>query len=450
MFSIGINLAGSAGLFDFPIDPYLLTRRFDFRQFLKFVSVLVTTGTRSEHTPRNKSLFAEGPLFPGLNSLDIVALTNSRLCGPVACAADDLELFAVDGPDQIEFFDNYFMPTTAPRARFHSNPEDYAGYEYGVAEPHGAENYDLVAFNDFSPTTSLSLLQPLSLLSSIHYEHPYNGTLAPKQQPPFVQIQSAVDMLALQPNPYFNDFKQSVPVEGASMSGSSSESYASPLDDMFFKKPGGERNSVAVDSVVEDQPVSRKRKHNSASAPQFFPQMIYQEEEGAINSSELELPCNLTFEPSKKVRLDSFSRVSSEDDERKEFTCKHCDASFKVKSYLTRHMRKHNNAKAFVCPFFEESENESCSTATSAKNGTKCHPTGGFSRRDTYKTHLRALHFIYPPGTKSSERNSIGGRCAGCFEFFENNASWLKNHIEGGACRGAVGSDERYVKLESN
>lgn len=443
MFSIGLHLARSAGLINDLVDPYLLTRRFDFRLFLKIALALLVASCKSEKIP-NQSL------FPALASLEIVVLTNSRLCGPVACAADDLELFPVEGPDHIEFFDNYFMQTAPPRERFHSNPEDFAGYENGAPAPYNPE-YDSATFNPFSPANSLSLVQPLSVLSSFHYEHLNTGVFAnqAKQQSPYVQIQDSVNTFALQTHPYFNDFNQpGSGYEGVFSSGTSSDSYASPLDEMFFKKPAAERSTVVVSNTVEDQSVSRKRKYKGSSpvAPQgrFFADMIYQEEEGGLDSSELELPCNLKFEPSKKVRLDSLPKNSSDEDDRKEFTCKHCDASFKVKSYLTRHTRKHNNAKAFVCPFFEESDHE---VSGSAKNGTKCHPTGGFSRRDTFKTHLRALHFIYPPGTKSSERNTIGGRCAGCFEYFENNADWLKNHIEGGACKGAVGSEEVRMKL---
>ncbi|KAK6459233.1 zinc finger protein [Scheffersomyces xylosifermentans] len=128
--------------------------------------------------------------------------------------------------------------------------------------------------------------------------------------------------------------------------------------------------------------------------------------------------------------------------------CPHCDAAFKVKGYLTRHLKKHNSAKAFMCPFFQE--------PADGNSGTKCHPTGGFSRRDTYKTHLKALHFIYPPGTKSNERNSISGRCAGCFQYFENNFVWLAEHIESGDCKGTVkhkaelerGQQEKVVEEE--
>ncbi|ODQ81431.1 hypothetical protein BABINDRAFT_159725 [Babjeviella inositovora NRRL Y-12698] len=123
------------------------------------------------------------------------------------------------------------------------------------------------------------------------------------------------------------------------------------------------------------------------------------------------------------------------------YNCLICEASFKVKGYLTRHLKKHSSAKAFVCPFFNDPEDtkETLEADVSKSgSGTKCHPTGGFSRKDTYKTHLKALHFIYPPGTKSNNRSEVGGRCAGCFEFFGNNNVWLEKHMEKQQCPGVV------------
>lgn len=133
---------------------------------------------------------------------------------------------------------------------------------------------------------------------------------------------------------------------------------------------------------------------------------------------------------SKRAKLNDVAR----------FECKHCNARFKVKGYLTRHLKKHSASKAFKCPFYTEPK--------SGTSVTKCHPSGGFSRRDTYKTHLKALHFIYPPGTRSAERSYTNGRCAGCFQYFENNAVWLETHIETGACLGAVENQEFNVKSE--
>ncbi|ONH65508.1 Transcription factor STP1 [Cyberlindnera fabianii] len=90
--------------------------------------------------------------------------------------------------------------------------------------------------------------------------------------------------------------------------------------------------------------------------------------------------------------------------------------------YLTRHIKKHALNKAYECPFFDEhSEN-------------KCHPNGGFSRRDTYKTHLKARHFKYPPGTRSQDRAITAGKCGLCNKPYESNEDWVERHIEGGEC----------------
>lgn len=60
---------------------------------------------------------------------------------------------------------------------------------------------------------------------------------------------------------------------------------------------------------------------------------------------------------------------------------------------------------------------------------SNCHQTGIFSRCDTYKNHLRALHFEYPPGTKKKDRNSTPGRCRNCGAKFNNADEWLNNHV---------------------
>jgi len=144
------------------------------------------------------------------------------------------------------------------------------------------------------------------------------------------------------------------------------------------------------------------------------------------------------------------------------FVCSVCHASFKVKSYLTRHIKKHRVEKPYTCPFYasepetdselDSDTDEGHRAGESVKEdgrgdgsgtkkrrlGTKCHPTGGFSRRDTFKTHLRALHFIYPTGTKSGNRSHVSGRCAGCFKEFKNYNEWLCKHIETNQCPAMV------------
>lgn len=108
----------------------------------------------------------------------------------------------------------------------------------------------------------------------------------------------------------------------------------------------------------------------------------------------------------------------------KVYICEYCGSEFRIRGYLTRHIKKHAITKAYECPFFD------------AKSDSKCHPNGGFSRRDTYKTHLKARHFKYPPGTKSQDRTNTPGECGLCSKHYENNEEWVEKHIENGECEG--------------
>ena len=123
---------------------------------------------------------------------------------------------------------------------------------------------------------------------------------------------------------------------------------------------------------------------------------------------------------------DSYGEASScsKSKTKKTYTCEFCGAEFRIRGYLTRHVKKHAITKAYECPFYEEhSEN-------------KCHPSGGFSRRDTYKTHLKARHFKYPQGTRSQDRANTGGKCGICNKYYESNEEWVEKHIESGECEG--------------
>lgn len=82
------------------------------------------------------------------------------------------------------------------------------------------------------------------------------------------------------------------------------------------------------------------------------------------------------------------------------YQCPHCDVNFKIRGYLTRHLKKHAVKKAYSCPFYKYSIYVDENNLTH-----KCHPNGGFSRRDTYKTHLKSRHFKYPK--ESRQRKEI-------------------------------------------
>ena len=104
--------------------------------------------------------------------------------------------------------------------------------------------------------------------------------------------------------------------------------------------------------------------------------------------------------------------------------CPFCQRQFMNKSYLSRHLKKHDAVKDYKCPFF-------------APEHTKCHHLNGeFSRKDTFKAHLKSIHFIYPIGVSKSNRNESGGRCAGCFKEFSSNNEWIAQHIETEQCPG--------------
>lgn len=58
-----------------------------------------------------------------------------------------------------------------------------------------------------------------------------------------------------------------------------------------------------------------------------------------------------------------------------------------------------------------------------------CHQTGVFSRCDTFKNHLKALHFEYPPKTKKEDRSIVPGKCKHCGLQFPNVDVWLNKHV---------------------
>lgn len=112
------------------------------------------------------------------------------------------------------------------------------------------------------------------------------------------------------------------------------------------------------------------------------------------------------------------------------FKCPECLVVFKIRGYLTRHMKLHSEKKAYMCPF-----NIGGPEASPDKDaGTRCRHNGGFARRDTYKTHLKSRHFAYPQGIKNKDRLRSLGWCSMCGLKFPNAEIWAELHIEGHEC----------------
>lgn len=367
-------------------------------------------------------------LFPVMSVVKDIA--NKSALFPKLCAADDLDLSLNGQHDQIEFF-NFVGNDQLLDQRYHTS-------QYDFKQP--------VSMSATTPAIPINSYEVKSeayeneLFNSNYSQPEHNYVLPSVSQyvPQDGYSHYYLNMIGMQhpesnsAQPYFNDFANLFDLNGAVLSSSSVssvESHISPLDDEFFKRLSNEEfkfeHSHTLQPVLHQQPV-KKRKFNSISSNHTM-------ERNSITSLSPtdSLDVRVKKEPSsriKKPKMEESSRKLSMSETQ--FECPHCDASFKVKGYLSRHLKKHSSAKAFLCPFYEE--------PMGVRAGSKCHPTGGFSRRDTFKTHLKALHFIYPPGTKSSERNSISGRCAGCFLYFESNAQWLEKHIETGECTGTV------------
>lgn len=126
------------------------------------------------------------------------------------------------------------------------------------------------------------------------------------------------------------------------------------------------------------------------------------------------------------------------------FQCRVCSRGFSRSNDLFRHEKRHwkelgnGTEDAYKCPFsvalLREQRIAQGLPIHDLKDELPCHSSGIFSRCDTYKNHLKALHFEYPPGTKKKFRNGMHGKCKKCGQGFQNVDDWLNNHIETGQC----------------
>ncbi|CAX42961.1 proteolytically activated transcription factor, putative [Candida dubliniensis CD36] len=368
-------------------------------------------------------------LFPPIQKIKDINNVKQQRIFPVNCAADDLDL-GFGESDQIELFN-------------HSSKDAYG-------------HHNLIQLIDFfdSPQAHSSSPADEFFKSNKISEQIDIFDMIGRQPPPLHHQQLNIE------TPYFEDFATPLVLPQHEVSSDDVESYFSrsvstvssiePLDDEFVPPPHPPRAHP-----------SRKRKHESISPPiptssssSSTAQLIPSCSSSVASSSDLSVSPTTKRKYTKRRYTKKKQPVFPNQDEpivittttktnnidvkkvtttkngtiENRFDCPSCDASFKVKGYLTRHLKKHSTNKAFECPFFDNH----------GVYGSKCHPTGGFSRRDTFKVHLRALHFIYPAGVKANQRSSFSGRCAGCFQFFDSNSEWLENHIEAGKCTGTV------------
>ncbi|KAL6452440.1 STP4 Transcriptional regulator STP4 [Candida maltosa Xu316] len=125
--------------------------------------------------------------------------------------------------------------------------------------------------------------------------------------------------------------------------------------------------------------------------------------------------------------------------------CKYCDRGFARPNDLFRHVKCHwkeigSDKGQFKCPFKNIQTGDEDEDEKQKVSGPDhcCHNTGIFSRCDTFKNHLKAIHFQYPNGTKKEHRNQVNGKCRMCQTQFANVDDWMHNHIETDQCPYAI------------
>ncbi|GMM40002.1 Stp3 protein [Hanseniaspora uvarum] len=185
-----------------------------------------------------------------------------------------------------------------------------------------------------------------------------------------------------------------------------------------------------------------------------------------------DIPVKKISKPKKKEKCmvcsEMFSNLKTHsalhmDVEKRPFKCLFCSRGFARNNDLQRHQRKHlleknlmdvnsgltkkKNTKnvcatdlGFKCPFYENKEDlqpfgsghENIDEEDYVPK--RCHSTGIFTRCDTFKNHLKALHFRYPKGTVRKNRANVSGFCKHCSMQFENCKIWADEHVLKGKC----------------
>lgn len=459
MLSVGLHLAYP----DQPINALLLKGVFSVVEYLKRYVFRQTAKSA-------RSVSKTDGLFPRVCRSEIHIIDNTLDSMAKVCAADDFEFPIFGESMQIDTLEDHGVAHPQHQHRLYCVSCDRDIFSRTFLPAFGKHGHDHMHFHDtkaenvpgFSALDDTLVITQFSSQKDPRaldvFQQPFMvPEMGAKQLSRYVQINSQLcpetvktgdyaryslsrgNYQDMAQSPFLSDLKHSQMSESMSYR-LSSASLDSTLDEIFSDDPPSNRNECAL-----PQWVTRNRRNTSPHVASAFP----------LVSPEIQLPASYKMEKFQKVKSELCQLVANfklkdDEDNQLRFRCPHCESEFRVRSYLTRHLKKHTNSMAYVCPFYQD-DDEQCGK----KAGGKCHPTGGFSRKDTFKTHLKALHFIYPPRTRSKERSTIGGRCAVCFEYFPNNTVWLQNHIEPGLCPGFVNEKRAWaggmsIKQDSN
>lgn len=166
------------------------------------------------------------------------------------------------------------------------------------------------------------------------------------------------------------------------------------------------------------------------------------------------------------------------------FVCHYCDASFQVRGYLSRHIKKHAIVKEYTCPYYRYNENvksyidnevrskhydsreeemDAIKKAQSIKH--VCHNNKGeFWRKDTLVVHLKKKHYrinkdaaqaALETATKKADSSKLPGYCVSCNEQFSNADDFCQRHVLKGVCPAlphgySIATDLEDEKTRSN
>lgn len=286
--------------------------------------------------------------------------------------------------------------------------------------------YNLLLNNQESLIDSRASSVPLEAKEPVHaLEYPQSLDYSQMQLPHLNAPSQHVALPPLQPQGLhypIPDYRFSLPQHDTSLH---TQLQPPPLSDV----PSSYQHSIFSESTspIENDTTQEQIQQNDFLMKDTLLQIKSEAVKPTIPSSSsngFDMPQKRFHRFYSTTMTPSDGRVQKKTQAPSYHKCPFCQRQFKNKSYLSRHMKKHDVVKDYKCPFFSSEH-------------TKCHPLNGeFSRKDTFKAHLKSIHFIYPIGISKVNRNDSGGRCAGCFKEFASNNDWISEHIEGEKCPG--------------
>ncbi|KAI5951783.1 STP4 [Candida jiufengensis] len=224
---------------------------------------------------------------------------------------------------------------------------------------------------------------------------------------------------------------------------------SSPSFNLDYNQQQKQNDMLSYNQVTSQQQQQQQQQQPSTPTSSFDETSNQIKEESPSNSSKK------NWKPRKKRQCPEcklyFSNLATHKSTHLKPTnrphiCDYCQRGFARPNDLFRHVKCHwkeigSDKGQFKCPFKSLNNNSNSNESTTTTQILPdhcCHNTGIFSRCDTFKNHLKAIHFQYPNGTKKDQRNKVSGKCRMCLQNFQHVDDWIHNHIETNSCPNAI------------